>query len=69
MGEMILNLLSSLDISKFIDYPCQKIDIFIFYLLLSLYLLDFETHVSTNSSHTSAGSQSFVFTEVAVHFH
>lgn len=69
MGEMILNLLSSLNISKFTDYSCQKVHILVFYLLLSFHFFDFETHIAANSSNTSSRTLPFISVEIAIHLH
>ena len=69
MSEMVLHLLSPLNVSKFTSYPCQKVYFFVFYFLLTIDLLDFETHVAANSSNTSIVICSWIFVEVAIHFH
>ncbi len=71
MSKMILNLLSSLDVSKFAHQPCYKINILVFYYLLAIDLLDFNAHIATNTSHSSCllPWASFIFLQITVHFH
>jgi hypothetical protein len=63
MSEVILNLLSSLDVNKFGCYICQKINVLIVHLFAGVYLFHFETHIATYS--TNAG----VFLHKLVHFY
>lgn len=64
VGKVVLYLLCALDVKHFVDYSRQIVHIFIIDFFLGLYLLNFETHISTDSSHIAV-----VLLQVIVHFH
>lgn len=62
MCEMVLDLLSLLDIEKVEAKATEPIEIFIFMHFLIFHLLGFKTHVSADSSHVGPSSH------VVIHF-
>lgn len=63
MGEVILYLLSSLDVYELRAEAGQAINLLIFKFFILFSLLDFQTHVATDSTYVR------VIFHVLVHFH
>jgi hypothetical protein len=62
MGKMVLHLLRSLDISKLQRNVSQEIDIIAINFVAVVKPLNFETHVSTDTTNI------FIFLHISIHF-
>lgn len=61
VGEVVLDLLSSLNVDKFQDNRCKEVDILVLYFFVVSHFLNFQTHVSADATYF------LVFPHILIH--
>lgn len=68
MGKVVLHLLGTLYVHKFVAKRSQDVDLLIFKLLIFFNLLDLKTHVATHSTHSLVSHHIFIHFEQCIIF-